>query len=213
MYAALLFLLSCLLPLHYDDSRRVGDAAIIQLDDWKVTALVQCCWQGHKVEAMRRIARAAPNDLKDLAEEEALFEDMTATLNALQSVEDNLYSLGYRRRPPLPPLSVYLLSLPYDNSRRVGDAAVSLLHEWTLMVSRCAIAQGARLDQLKHQPGAASTGEDEVAEQEKVVKALCEAEKAGKDAETLMLLWGYRRLPPAPPPEPPPAGPSSPDKR
>jgi hypothetical protein len=102
MYATFLFLLSFLLPLPYDASRRVGDVTMIYLYDGMRMALNQGILQKHKVDEMRRIARATPNDLKEFAEEEALLEDFTATIDALHSAGDYLRSLGYRRQPPDP---------------------------------------------------------------------------------------------------------------
>jgi hypothetical protein len=211
MYAALLFLLSFLLPLPYDGSRRVGDVAMIELDRWKHTLARPYSVQSFKVGEMRQQARAQPNDQRELAEEEALFERIKAAFDALESAQDYLYSLGYRSRPPLDRRVVLLLDLPYDGSRRVGDVAVTHLHEWTLMVSRASIEQWRKLEQLKSGPKQqdSSTGGDEVAEmiteQEKLVNALHAAEQAGASARTVLLMWGYRRpSDPAPAASPPP---------
>ena len=64
MYAPLLFLLSFLLQLQYDNSQRVGDVAVRLLERWRDTAAHQCKQQDVKLDRMmpRRGKPPTPED-------------------------------------------------------------------------------------------------------------------------------------------------------
>jgi hypothetical protein len=200
MYAALLILLSWLLQLPYDENRRFGDLALLQLHEWQSAVGRLHAWQEVRLHRLKiGLIPAVP----DRDEVEKQVETLGATENALSSARTYLDSQGYHE-VPLPALIVGLLDLKYDDSRRVGDFVYMHLHKWTLMQSHGYTAEGCKLEQMKRRPMGGSTDEDDILEQEKLVKRYYKAMKEAERGETILMMWGYRRQPPVPPQKPAP---------
>jgi hypothetical protein len=99
MYASLLFLLSFLLQLQYDDTQRVGDVAITISNTWRDRALHQSNPEKAKLEQMMRRRGKAPTPDDEFAAQADFVLNLRATIDGLQIPIDYLYSLGYRPAP------------------------------------------------------------------------------------------------------------------
>jgi hypothetical protein len=106
MYAPLLLLLSWLLPLHYDENRRMGDVSLIKLHAFQGHVLRLYCAQKFKTDELAaRLRPLVKKDMDEFATEELVFEMIAVTKDTVEIAEDYLYSQEYRRwPPPVPPL-------------------------------------------------------------------------------------------------------------
>jgi hypothetical protein len=206
MSAALLILLSWLLQLPYDENRMMGDVGLLQLHEWQNKVGYWHAMQQVKVEQMRRLLRPVALDMDEFAKEEKLLETLAATTDALSSARTYLDSQGYHEAP-LPALLVGLLEVKYDDSRRVGDIALIQIHKWMLMKDQLYLDERCKLEQMRRRPMVGSADENDILEQERLVKRYYKAMKEAERGETILMMWGYRREGSVPPEKPTPAGP------
>jgi hypothetical protein len=109
-------------------------------------------------------------------------------------------------------LMPFLFQLQYDDSRRVGDVAVTVLDKWRDLPLQQYYQQKAKLDRMMRRTGKPAPSEDELAEQADLVQNLRTTIDLLDAPLVYMGSLGYRLHPPVnKTPNLPPARPAPPE--